>query len=262
MLHLIAWCWVGLIALGLGVAAVGWVRRPRGERRMCPRRIGSWAALVLPTAWVWPRRCGFDLSGLAVDAPCPECGGVSRPDRRLRGRAGFRPAVLGVVLVAAGVTLRGSVRLAGEDLVPYLPSLVLVSFEGERSLLERTERRVFEDELQERVEKGRVTGYAAELLAERLVGDLVSDKERWNALRAAGMLGQLYPVSRAALEGALVSNDPQASHLAWEVLRDRCVGDPSESLLVATVERLGNDSGSGVVVVLSGGGASTQHATW
>lgn len=253
MLHLIAWCWVGLIAAGLGVVVLGWVRRPRGERRLCPRRIGSRAVLVLPAAWVWPRRCGFDLTGLAEGSRCPECGGTTRALRRLRGRPGYRPVVLGLLLVVTGGTLRASVRLAGGDLAPYLPSLVLVSFEGDGAPLERKERQAFEDELQERVWNGSVTGYAAELLVDRLVDDLGSDKERWNAMRATGMLGQLYPASRAALEGALGSGDPQARHLAWEVLRDRCPGDPSEALLIESVRQLGDDSGSGVTWYLRRG---------
>ena len=100
-------------------------------------------------------------------------------------------------------------------------------------------------EVDQRVAKGKVTGWSASILASALAEDLISDEVRWNAERAEDLLQTLWPDSRSALETALHSGDMQAQLLAARLLRKLC-GDPSDSLLSACVQDLRDDSSSSI----------------
>ena len=96
-------------------------------------------------------------------------------------------------------------------------------------------------EVDQRVAKGKVTGWSASVLAEALADDLISDEVRWNAARAEDLLQTLWPASQDALQSALVNGDTQARILAARILRRLCA-KPSDDLLWACVQDLQNDT--------------------
>jgi hypothetical protein len=58
--------WTVLLFLLAPVVAVGWVAIVV-------------SACTRPTSGLWCRRCGYSLSGVAPDRPCPECGVEREP---------------------------------------------------------------------------------------------------------------------------------------------------------------------------------------
>jgi hypothetical protein len=94
------WFRYRLGAMGEDVPPVEWWPRWSRDERLTLLSLPLWIpflALALPTAWLfWSDRrrarpghcaCGYDLTGLAPDAPCPECGtAAQRRHKTSRGR--------------------------------------------------------------------------------------------------------------------------------------------------------------------------------
>lgn len=195
-------------------------------------------------SWLLRGRCWYNLTGLEPDSDgsvrCPECGCTTRAEKLLcDGRRCRLELVSLVTLLLAGSAFVVPWILDG-TWAGAMPTPILV-------VVERIDAgRGVEDvrhEVDQRVAKGKVTGWSASLLAEALAEDLVSDEVHWNAERAEDLLRSLWPDSQSALENALHSRDMQAQLLAARLLRKLCT-DPSDSLLSACVQDLRDDSRS------------------
>ena len=97
------------------------------------------------------------------------------------------------------------------------------------------------EEVDRRINAGKVTGWSASILADSLVRNLQDDQVRWNADRAERLLDQMGPEAEMALQRTLRTGDNQARVLAAAMLR-HCQFPPSDDLLWACVEDLRDDS--------------------
>lgn len=102
------------LLLGLVLIVLGWRGRRVGDHPAC-------------------RKCGFDLSGLAVgNGPCPECGRtLDTPRATARGTRRRRPALaaLGAVLLVPAVLVLVLTQAQGPGLHRFKP-LALILFEA------------------------------------------------------------------------------------------------------------------------------------
>ena len=197
-------------------------------------------------SWLIRGRCWYNLTGLEPDSDgsvrCPECGCTTRAEKRLcDGRRCRLELVTLVTLLLAGSAFVVPWILDG-TWAGAMPTPVLVVVEKIDTVRGVKDVR---HEVDQRVAKGKVTGWSASLLASALAKDLISDEVCWNAERAETLLQTLWPDSRSALEAALHTGDMQARILAARILRKLCA-DPSDSLLSACIQDLRDDSSSGI----------------
>lgn len=236
------WAALALWMAGMAATAVGFYTWPRGPRCRCQGGRHLLRVFVSPSQWLVRGRCWYILTGLPHDGDgqvrCPECGVRSRPARALRDGRRFRWNRLGVICLALGSAFFAQPWISGGHWVKPIPTAVLAIIEDVPS---QSARRQLRDETALRVYSGTVTGWSATVVADRLVRDLHQDGEKWNADRAAGLLGQLWPLSSEALEHAVASDDVQARVIAAGILRQKSM-TPSQALLRACMEDLRDDS--------------------
>jgi hypothetical protein len=185
--------------------------------------------------------CWYDLSGLSEAEGlirCPECARQSSARQRLQPGRRLRLGVIAALSLISGTAMLAVPWVRRGGWVRAVPSLALVSTEH-TPICEP--RGILQDEVDRRVQDGKLRVASSRLLASRLVLELNDDNVRWNAERARSHLQALWPASREALERTLVDGDEQARLIAAQLLRDMC-DDPSDALLDACVADLRDDS--------------------
>ncbi len=243
--EILGWFTLALLVVAPVIAVIGvrgWLRWRTTDGLYCPGPSPPWYCRLNPARWCVRRACWYNLTGLA-DADggavrCPECGSVVLPTRRVRDPRRWRPAVCAVALLLLGAGLFAVPWIQAGDWARAVPTPILILFEGGRR---SWQPRAFRREIERRFSAASPPKRLAPWLATRLIEDLSSDDVRWNADRACGLFTTVWPASRAPLEGALASGDRQVRLLAAELLREQCLGDPSDALLAACVEDLGED---------------------
>lgn len=235
--------YAGIVLNLIGLTLLCFVRfRNRATRSRCPgprRRRVSW---LWPLRWYFRRVCGYELAAQSQSdigfVRCPECGRRSRPAEWVGVQRRWRPLSFAASAFFAAFVCFTLPALRG-GILAALPTPLLITGEW---LLHAAQPKLCQDELEDRIYNGQVTGGVAEWCSQVLTRDLYDDDIKWNADRAEGLLDQLWPASEAALEETLEVGDRQARLIAAAILRRRTFWEPSDALLRASIEDLQDDT--------------------